>query len=72
MKREPGFYWVKYAGEWLVCEWDGYFWTLPGQLNYDRDLYFWTLPRQLNYDTDLDAIHETRLMPPENADSRPE
>lgn len=54
MKREPGFYWVKYAGEWLVCEWDGYFWTLPGQLNYDRD---------------LDAIHETRLLPPDQPGS---
>lgn len=26
--REPGYYWVKYTGEWIICEWldpDWYF-----------------------------------------------
>jgi len=52
MKREPGFYWVNHRGTWVVALYDGYEWLLPGSRPTDRD------------DTGLDAIHETRLIPP--------
>lgn len=29
MKREEGFYWIKYRGRWIVAEWSGYYWWMP-------------------------------------------
>ena len=33
--REPGFYWVKYIElDWVVCNWNGWKWLIPG-LTFD-------------------------------------
>jgi len=64
MKREPGFYWVKLNDAWLVAYWSRLHWHLNGSTIFT--------------DSHFEAIHETRLIPPdhketqENADSRPE
>ena len=65
MKREPGFYWVKHEGEWIIADYAFGFWLITGMESSYHDYNF-------------EAIHETRLIPPdhkdtqENADSRPE
>lgn len=28
--REKGFYWVYWVDEWLVAQWTGVYWSLPG------------------------------------------
>jgi len=57
MKREPGFYWVKYEGEWVVSEYrnDGHKkgWWVPGAFIL-----------QCHKDDRFEAIHKTRLIPP--------
>ena len=38
--REPGYYWLKYKGEWMVGRWDSYKWALPriGIYKYQSDI----------------------------------
>lgn len=47
MKRESGFYWVKYKGEWIVAKWNG-FWFRTGVWKIDQD-------------SDLEEIDERRI-----------
>lgn len=57
MKREPGFYWVKYEGEWIIADYAFGFWLITGfESSY--------------YDSDFEAIHETRLIPPKPPKTR--
>jgi len=37
MKRENGFYWVKWQGLWEVCEWTGRSWWAPGCTSFFQD-----------------------------------
>lgn len=30
MQRKDGFYWAKYSGEWIVCCYNKYDWSIPG------------------------------------------
>lgn len=53
MKREPGFYWVKWSGEWEVCEWTGKNWLLPG---VDIEIYA--------TDEDMEQLDERRIINP--------
>jgi hypothetical protein len=46
--RQPGYYWVKYTGEWIICEWlepDWYFINATGTTD----------------DTAFDEIDERRI-----------
>ena len=46
--REPGFYWVRGGGTWVVAQWSGYSWWV-------------TTTDCLTYDNDWDEIDERRI-----------
>lgn len=48
LKREPGFYWVKYEGEWRIAFWDG---RVEWSVHVVGDDLHYT------YNSDLEAIH---------------
>lgn len=29
--RQPGYYWVKFKGTWVISEYTGYYWELTGR-----------------------------------------
>lgn len=38
MKRENGFYWVNYKGEWIVGQWDENLWWIPAaDVHFNND-----------------------------------
>lgn len=51
MKREIGFYWVKFANEWVIGNWDSYNWLLSGF-------------RSGFYDVDFQEIDENIIIKP--------
>jgi len=46
--REIGFYWIKYCNKWLVGQWDGCLWWLPGTSEFIES-------------KELDAIKEDQI-----------
>lgn len=48
IKREEGYYWVKFCGRWIVSEWDGNYWIIPGYISASDG-------------TDFEEIDEKRL-----------
>lgn len=51
MKREPGYYWVKYDGEWEIAMW---FEWIPGK-------YEWNFFDRSKTDSDFEEIDERRI-----------
>lgn len=48
--RQPGYYRVKYKGEWVIAEWIGNYWRFPGGHSW-------------GFDEDISEIHPTPLDP---------
>lgn len=56
MKRETGYYWVKYSGEWCAAYYDGAYWSLQKWLIDFKD-------------SDFTEINETRILNPDEHNS---
>lgn len=55
--REPGYYWVRYFGDWVVSEWNGEHWLITGSGLLSRS------------DEDMDEIDERRIERPSPSDA---
>jgi hypothetical protein len=55
--REPGYYWVKYKGKWMIANWDDQY-PEPGESGY------WNLVQTITdvNDNSFDEIDERRIV----------